>query len=626
MKKTICCAVLCMALLTACTPAQTEQTGTDTPRNNGTATTLSTNNLIPAAAHTMTVSYADDTDPDNAQEKKSYVADQEQYRQFCDLLGTADAVELTDTDALSFSYSKNPGAAVLSVTFDTGEVLFIDAEGVISCYPEQIRSAPLPGPTRYFVSDDVIHQLQRILIPDFEKVYCAIPMDSKYVKTEDVNPGNVDEISFFLPQGRKIYAVSDGFIALNRVWGGDEAHSFLRTVKYDKHGSFLWSQDYTDITLPFWCFSSGCIETKDGGFAFYLTGEIWYTSAGSGTSENQQVAVTTPSRLVKCDHDGQILWNNQIEFKGGNEIQWIGETQNGAILTAGVCESEYVAYDEINCITSDTVDLLLMRYEKNGAHTEKKIFGGTDYESFSGACYAPEVGWVVWGFTQSCDRDFTQRKEKGEMLTGVEFMTVFDENINEKGQYIFEGEEDLITSYVTIADQQIYITGTLKSAATAKCGAGKQAVVFKFNPDATVADSIRFPVSDVMGIYTAGDGTLLLPFSSPANDDTSAESQVYKLDKNLAVIQTIRDTAAGGYSYTLIPTEDHGFFTVQSQSVKYLPQPPWMNRITTDSMTILSRYDAAGTLLYRKSYDKNHEVETMDTVIPLLDGRVVVGR
>jgi len=42
--------------------------------------------------------------------------------------------------------------------------------------------------------------------------------------------------------------------------------------------------------------------------------------------------------------------------------------------------------------------------------------------------------------------------------------------------------------------------------------------------------------------------------------------------------------------------------------------------------TVLSRYDANGKLLYRKTYDKNHEVEDIDIVIPLPDDRVIIDK
>ena len=58
----------------------------------------------------------------------------------------------------------------------------------------------------------------------------------------------------------------------------------------------------------------------------------------------------------------------------------------------------------------------------------------------------------------------------------------------------------------------------------------------------------------------------------------------------------------------------------------YLPQPPWMNRVMMDIATVLCRYDADGELLFRKTYDKYHEVEDIDIVIPLPDGRVIVDR
>lgn len=119
---------------------------------------------------------------------------------------------------------------------------------------------------------------------------------------------------------------------------------------------------------------------------------------------------------------------------------------------------------------------------------------------------------------------------------------------------------------------------------------------------------------------------LLLSVNPSAYCEEPGIPQIYKLDTDLQIKKVIDDAPSNAYEYKVVPTSDNGFFTVQMQQVKYLPQPVWMNRSMMDSATVVSRFDADGKLLYRKTYDQNHEVEDIDIVIPLKDGKVIVGR
>ena len=615
MKKIFCfCIVLCIISLYGCKSKQ----------NNGIEESIAANgaDLIPVIAHSMTISYNDYIGNMTEPEIKTYTADNQQFRQFCDLLKGAKIVQLSDNDTFSFGTLDYVNAADISVRFDTGELLRIYLEGGIGRYIDD-KFMGLPGMESYSVSLDLIHQLQKILIPDFEKDYQALFMEPNFVKAEDINAGNVNEIPFFVPQGRKIFTISDGFIAFNRVWGGSNANSFLRAIKYDAQGNFVWMQNYSDIKLEYiWYGLSECIETKDGGFALSVHGDVWFRSLESWVPGDKEEAIITLGWLFKCDNNGNIVWKEQLEFRGGTEAQWICETESGDILTAGACQTDDGEHYKNGDSSHSYTDLLLMKFNKNGKCTGFRKYGGSDFDSFRDACYSPDVGLVIWGSTQSCDGDITQRKERGTMLGEREFLAVFGDDLSEKWQYVFEEHEEIYTSYAVTVDKQIYVTGSLSK----NTGKHNQTAVFKFNNDGKIVKSKTINAKTVMGICAAADDTVLVLVNPSAYSDNSAQPQIHKLDTNLEIKKTINDSATNGFSYNVIPTDDNGFFTIQVQLVKYLPQPLWMNRSMTDSATVLSRYDANGKLLYRKTYDKNHEVEDIDIIIPLSDGRVIIGR
>lgn len=608
MKRSICfCLIFCLTFLSGCIFEQdSSPKGVDA---------VSGGVLIPENASTMMIAYYDTENPD-ATKQKSYQADEKQFRKLCDLIQSIEILPLSEQDVLSFSTLSYQNAADISVQFDIGESLYIYSEGGISrAANKQSDGASV---TKYYsVSQDNIHQLKKILIPDFEKDYESLPKKTNAVKTENVNEKNVKEIPLFMPQNRKAFACSDGIIAFHPVLSENKEDMFLRAVKYDSNGKLIWVQNYTDIKLIPYRFGE-CIQTRDGGFAFSIDGDVSFRQ----TNENKQVADITRGWLVKCDDDGNIMWKDQLEFRGGSEVSFICETQGGELLTVGTCQTDDGKHYLNGDSTYGLTDLIFTKYDKNGKRIGLMKYGGSDFDSFRSACYSPEIGLVVSGSTQSCDGNITKRKEKGTMLYPREFVTVFDDDLNEKWQYVFEDQNEIYTSYLSVIGKQIYVAGSLAS----DTGKHNQTAVFKFNQDGTGMKSKIINASLVMGIYATEDRMLLLSVNPSAYCEKSGIPQIYKLDTDLQINKAIDDAPSNAYEYKVVPTSDNGFFTVQMQQVKYLPQPVWMNRSMMSSATVVSRFDADGKLLYRKTYDQNHEVEDIDIVIPLKDGKVIVGR
>jgi hypothetical protein len=373
MKKVICfCVVLCIALLAGCQSGQ----------SNG----IEDGDLIPVGARSMTISYNDYAGDAAEPELKTYRADRQQFRQFCELIKASRILPLTDNDVLSFSTIAYRNAADISVEFDSGDPLYIYAEGGMSRFSDNERNG-LSEPEYYFVSQDVIHQLQKILIPEFESDYQTLSPDPDYVKANDNNPGDVNEIPLFISQERKVFPCADGFIAFSRVWDGSDTDSFLRVVKYDGQGNVLWTQNYTDIKLERHRYRfSDCIQTKDGGLAFIVNGDHWFRTAGSRLE-----VVITLGWLVKCDKDGDIIWKEQLEFVGSAGDTRIFETVDGSILTAETCQTDDGEHYKTGDSAYGSTDLLFRKYDETGERVATKKYGWSQSDSFRGACYSVTV-------------------------------------------------------------------------------------------------------------------------------------------------------------------------------------------------------------------------------------------
>jgi len=612
--------IFCIAFFPGCTSASPDRD----PGNSA--------GLIPANVRSISITYQSKNLDTWETETKSYQADYWQFLDFCDFINSAELLKMTENDTFSFSNIVYINAADISVRFDTGESLYIYGEGGISRFMDENRTG-LPTPECYFISQDSIHQIKKILIPDFEKDYTFIrEMDSEYVREEDINGNKADEISVYLPQERSMFPVSDGFIALHQVWGGSEEDSFLRAVKYDKRGNFLWLQNHTEIKGTLSYGLNNFIQTRDGGFVFSICGSVSWVFIDPTAEESESVANIIPGWLVKCDKDGKILWQEQLEFLGESQISFICETPDGSILTVGTCQTDDDHYKKGDPSYSYT-DLLLMKYDSTGKRVKLKKYGGSDFDSFRNACYDPDVGFVVLGSTQSCDGDITKREEKGSGLYPRELLVVLDDNLNEQWQYVFEGSEEIHWAYAAVVDGQIFVAGSLSGDS----GKNNQSAVFKFSAQGIILNSISINSQLAGGIQVSKDQTLLLllngfgdesvaPDYSLHHNWTHTESKVYRLSQNLETLKIVQTAVGSEYYDRIVPTGDNGFFIVQKQAAAYLPQPSWMDMDRIDLATVLCRYNADGNLVLRKTYHKNRQAKADDTVIPLPDGRVIVGR
>ncbi|MCL2632660.1 MAG: hypothetical protein FWD45_06215, partial [Coriobacteriia bacterium] len=471
MKKLICILLaLCVLLQPGCTPKKAD----DTPKNP----TQCCSDFIPEGAKGFTFFYSDFSMSTFELQPMSYQADEQKVMQLCTLFDASSFTLLSAEDLLSFSFVSNPEAADFSIWFNSGDevndVLLFFQEGVTCRYksvesdallhsdlgtdiPTVLLSSSKDEPEYFSVSRDTLHQLQKILIPDFEMGYLSASANLNYIPVEDVNPGSVNEVALYVPPFRRVFPCPDGIIAFHSVWDENNSGTFLRAVKYSKQGEFLWFRDFTDIE-PLTYGSVGFVSTNDSGFAFSINGDIasrWIEDTEI-PGERKHEAIITPGWLVRCDKDGNIIWQEQVKLSGGSAIEFIFELENGDLLTVGTCQTNEDEYD-LDHPTYGFTDLLLMKYNSAGNRTVFRKFGGSDFEFSEGASYSLDVGLVVWGSTQSCDGDITERSEKGTMLYPRQFITVLDDDLNEKWQYVFEGQEEIYDTYLVIADERIYV-------------------------------------------------------------------------------------------------------------------------------------------------------------------------
>lgn len=444
------------------------------------------------------------------------------------------------------------------------------------------------------IPQDTVYEIYCLTFPELVKYYLApLDIDPEAPKAKPYRPGELEEIPIFLASDNSlkeaVFPHQEGLIQLGRAVtpaGGTQ----LQIVRYGEDGAILWHKRYPDIPNPL---RSQFLSLADGGFMVALDGYETYQGPNKSTFNG---------RLIRFDGLGNILWQTTLEYGGSGQVRHLFQDNRGQILTVGCC-----------AIQSERDDIVLMCYDLAGNRIAQTTFGGSDYEMLDGAFYAPDMGLVVYGMTQSHDGDITGRRNAD--LSATPFVAVFDEELNLKWHYVFEDKQDLFGCSVAVSREHIYVGGGL----TKETGFVNKGAVYRFNAQGEMTTFCIFD-QPIDGLAVLPDQTLLAVMGTAQH----TSQIILKLDANLTLLTTIQDELTTHIQHPPVVTGDGGFFTTSVLPVKGLPQPPFMSKVRFDVVTVLSKYDEEGNLLSRKVFDTSHLTEKVDEVLPLADGRVVV--
>ncbi len=554
------CLAACL-LLTSCRAA-----GDDSPATPGTE-------LVPAEAGSMTVTYTIES-AEGAAEKKSYEADAAQIDALYRELADSPFVPLSAEDRLAFSSLDTPDTAGLSLTFPTGATLSFYEEGAAGRFQE--------GETAFWAAEpDTLYRLYQLFVPDFDPWYAVRTDERPYAPPAEWQPERLEEVALYLPGSRLAYPLQEGFLALLQLEDGR-----VRCVRYDAQGKAEWSKEYEAFQeLPKSSFIFLALE--DGGFLL----------AADGDESAQKNGV-----LLRCDRDGEVRWSTVLPDKTNGAVCRLFETPQGDILTAGRLS-----------ITEHPTDLLLMKFSADGAQTARRVYGGTDFDSFVDAVYTPKLGLVVLLTTQSCDGDITTRKEVGTMLYPRTMVVSFDEELQENWQFVWEDEEDIYAATMAVHGESLAVAGCL---AQESGRFGKTAV---YTLDAGGARTAEAELDAAGFPYLVADSDKIRIAMVETASSEPCTPQIIELDNRLRTVRVTEDAAGITGDYRIFNERDGGFFTVQQVSLS----TPWGDRKGTDTAAILSRFDEKGNLTARKVYDRSRCTSDTDKLFPLPDGRIL---
>lgn len=553
--------------LAACLLLASCRTAGETPPVAGTA-------LVPAETGSLTVTYTAES-AQGAAKKHSYEANQAQIDALYVQLANSLFVPLDDDDRLAYTTLAVPEAAGLSLTFSTGEIL--------SFYEEGAAMLSRDGETGFWSAEpDALYALYQLLIPDFQAWYAVKTEERPYAPPSAFHPERLEEVALYLPGERFAYPLKEGFLALS-VLEDDR----IRCVRYDEQGGVEWSKDYevfrelSDKAFTF-------LALKDGGFLLAADGHDYYQESGI---------------LLRCGENGDIRWSTVLPDKSTGAICRLFETPEGDILTVGRLSTSYRADD-----------LLLMKFSAEGEQIARRVYGGSDFDSFHDAVYSPKAGLAVLLDTQSCDGDITTRGETGDRLYPRAMVVSFDEDLQEKWQVIWKPEDDIYAAGIALNKDSLIVAGNLSG----ESGRFGKTLVVALDAEGRRTASAELEEAGFPHLSTDG-GKIRLALNTTMGDETGA-AKIVELDDSLRIVRITEDAPGLIGDYRIFGTQDGGFFARQ---IVALSAHPWSGRGTDDEAVILSRFDPKGRLAARKVYDRSHCTGDEDKVLPLPDGRVL---
>ncbi|MBN1697343.1 MAG: hypothetical protein JW881_07500 [Spirochaetales bacterium] len=167
----------------------------------------------------------------------------------------------------------------------------------------------------------------------------------------------------------------------------------------------------------------------------------------AGNMYDRDIEIGSDIWVMKCDGEGNILWENCIGGSQGDEAMWIDETADGGFILAG--KSESFATD-----TSKGHDALLVKFGPNGEILWRQIFGGAGYDE---ACVVQAVDddCIIFGGNTSSfgsgDSDFWVVKT--DSLGKV----IWEKRYGKSG-------DDRLCSLIHTSDNGCIVTGHIDSA------------------------------------------------------------------------------------------------------------------------------------------------------------------
>lgn len=445
--------------------------------------------------------------------------------------------------------------------------------------------------------------------PDFKPT--AAPTDwvtpgqtIAHVKVGAINPGSIPVTTIEIPGSKPAYylkALSDGgalsisIVTDENTSTGKTSLSRLRAARFRNNGSVAW--DKTIINDAFQGYPATMCLMPDDGFALTLrtvdpeskdgnSVDCLYLFAPDGTLKLKTPAGSIPAGAF----DSLFAPDKDTVYAVGT----VPMTDSSGTFTGN-----YVAVSRLGKNES-----LLHRVSSETAKNVTLISAG----------YSSGTGLVLL--------------LREDLITGTDMnvkyqLLCLDENFQKKWSSDFASGSIIFELTVLPENNGFLLNGTVPPAG--KIGdTGNLATLFYY-------DGSGAP----KWVYTADKSGIWLRAATRISAGRIAAGYFYISEDKHEYSKIVLLSSAGTIMNTLdklvgsieeiIPTKDGGFTVLFRQSVRGLPQPPYISSLWTDTEALIAHYDKDFKLEWRRTVDRYKHSTRSDQFVFTTNDRILVG-
>jgi hypothetical protein len=382
---------------------------------------------------------------------------------------------------------------------------------------------------------------------------------------------------------------------------GSPPLSIIRVIHFKADGTILWDRRYDDH--PFRIQNVSACLFADDSFAVGL--KAWAGSSADSALTNW---------LLRFSDDGTLEWQTE-ESEHPGALEFIFAAGDGSVLAAGTTEVRSGG-------EADNLRVGLLRFSADGHLAAKNILPSENARLLYDAAYDQATGLVLL-----LRRSLNGAPGQGPAYVEVSVLGCFTPDLT--GKWSVELKQGEYLNQIRILPEQKGIIAIGGAPAVSGANPVNLPKLSHFtaqgvpdwsysSPNPAAWISLAVSLSDVRyvaGLYSydddSGEKTSLLLFPAGAGASGSP------VPRELAILP--------GVVQQLVPTRDGGLTAILRQSVRTLPQPPYVSSIWTDTEAIVVHYSSAMKITWQRKIDLHKHSTQADVIVATVDDRLLVG-
>jgi len=378
---------------------------------------------------------------------------------------------------------------------------------------------------------------------------------------------------------------------------GSQPQFILHATRFKPDGQISWDRRYD--AEPFSGNGVSLCIFADDSFAVALRA----THPGDADMKFED-------QLVRFGPDGSFRWKTEREAVPAGGLERIFACLDGTVLAAGTIDgSGWVGSSQYPRVAA-------YRINTDGSVAARYMLSGVGYQALIDALYFEGTGLILLSSEEtdieSSAGSIWQRHNKITCLTdGVEerWNESFDTSLIFYDLLAFTKEGGILISAAQRPDQQP--TAPARPMLITIDRDGQEKWTYWGTPPTWFLSAANLTDGRLI-IGQLAQGTSLNPESTII---------AFHADNPEPTIVAVLP----GHLTQLIPTRDGGFTAVVRQSVRQLPQPPYISSIWMDTAAVVAHYDSAFHLTWRRTIDQYKHDLRLDQIVATADDRLLAG-